>query len=251
MAWLADYQAFFSQVHGVAALAFWQQYPTPVEAVSADPVVMAELIHEASRGRISATQAAERAAKIQMCARFMVAAFGRDNPQRWSGWAKEIVCLAGHLAYLRQGLKELAAEMDELLEAIDSPLRSFSGLGTVTAATIHGETLGIERFATADHFARYNGTAPREDSSGRRPKHVKNRRCNTRLRRAMLQLALNAPRYHAESRDYLARLAARGIVRGAARLRLARRLSDIVYALLRDGKEYDHTAHAKKRPKAA
>jgi hypothetical protein len=33
MAWLADYQRFFSHVDGVAALAFWQQYPTPAVTV--------------------------------------------------------------------------------------------------------------------------------------------------------------------------------------------------------------------------
>ena len=102
--------------------------------------------------------------------------------------------------------------------------------------------------ATADRFARYNGTAPREDSSGRKPGHAKNRRCNKRLRQALMQLALNALRYHAVSKAYQKHLESHGITGGAARVRLARRLSDIIFAMLRDGREYDleyYTAHGK------
>ena len=119
------------------------------------------------------------------------------------------------------------------------------------AATVHGETLAIERFPSADHFARYNGTAPREDSSGRQPRHVKNHRCNRRLRWALRQYALLAARYLPESAAYLERLAARNVTGGAALLRLARRLSDIIYAVLKHDRPYDleyfheHRRHAR------
>lgn len=247
MAWLADYQRFFSRVDGAAALAFWTKYPTPAEAAQATPAEIAELICRASRGRINRNASLEKARDIHSTARLLAQALGSKNPDRWSAWAEDIRMLADHLAHINAGLERIKKEMDSCLNAIASPLLSFKGLGTVIAATIHGEMLSVERFATADHFARYNGTAPREDSSGRSPKHVKNQRCNRRLRYALLQLALLAPRYHRLSASYLEHLTKQGHGPGAARLRLARRLSDIVFAMLRDKKIYDPDIVLKKK----
>ncbi len=251
MAWLAEYQAFFSRITGAAALAFWQTCPTPAEAAATDPQTIAALLRQASHGRFSEAVASEKARHIHHTATLLVAALGRKDPQRWSAWAEDIRALAQTLAHLTGQLKQLEKTMAKVLEEIKTPLTSFQGLGTVTAATIHGETLSVDRFATADRFARFNGTAPREDSSGRRPRHVKNHACNKRLKRVLLQLALNAPRYHALSAAYLERLQARGITGGAARLRLSRRLSDVIYAMLRDQRPYDLGVHLEKKQQAA
>lgn len=251
MAWLADYQRFFSHVSGAAALAFWQAYPTPIEAAAAEPHAIAALLTRASRGRLNKATAARRAQQIHATARLMVAAFGKRDPERWTAWANDIRTLARHVVHLVAGLQQIDKQMKVLLAEIDTPLTSFKGLGTVIAAGIHGETLVIDRFPTADHFARYNGTAPRELSSGRTPRHVKNRCCNRRLRYLLMQLALNAPRHHEESKKYLERLAAHGITGGAARLRLARRLSDVLYAMLQHHRRYDLAYHLEnKRPAA-
>ncbi len=239
MAWLADYQRFFSHIDGAAALAVWQQYPTPAEAAQANRDDLVALIRRASRGRIKSEDCAQKACDIQSTAKIMVLALGKQNPDRWSAWAEDIRMLGRHLEHLNAGLKQIKKQIQELLDSLESPLISFKGIGPVTAAAIHGETLSIERFATADRFARYNGTAPREDSSGRKPKQVKNRRCNKRLRQALMQLALNAPRYHVASKAYQKHLESCGITGGAARVRLARRLSDIIFAMLRDSREYN------------
>jgi len=239
MAWLADYQRFFSCIDGVAALAIWQNYPTPAEAAEANHDDLVALIRAASHGRIKAEDRDRKARDIQDTAKLMVFALGKQDPNRWSAWSDDIRMLSRHLEHLNAGLKQIRKQIEALLELIKSPLVSLKGLGPVIAAAIHGETLSIERFATADRFARYNGTAPREDSSGRKPKQVKNRRCNKRLRQAFMQLALNAPRYNVVSKAYQKHLASCGITGGAARVRLARRLSNVIFAMLRDGREYD------------
>lgn len=125
MAWLADYQSFFCQVHGASALAFWKTYPTPAEAAAATVEQIAALLREASRGRLNASMAAERAQKIHRIARLMVAAFGRKDPQRWLAWAHDIRLLAQHLTHLRDQLQQLDRAMDQLLEEIQTPLTSF------------------------------------------------------------------------------------------------------------------------------
>lgn len=251
MAWLADYQRFFSDVACCTALTLWQAYPTPAEAATAKVEDLAALIRQASHGRFTLTECQAKAADLHGMARLLVFALGKRNPQRWSAWAEDIRVLARHLAHLNRELDALHKQMTELLRAIDSPLLRTRGIGAVTAAAIHGETLSIQRFATADRFARYNGTAPCEDTSGRRPRFVKNHRCNRRLRQAMMQLALNAPKYLIASQAYLLHLRSRGIVGGAARIRLARRLSDVIYAMLRDNRPYDLEYHMTHKKNAA
>ena len=250
-AWLADYQRFFSDIHGAAALAVWQAYPTPVEAAQAEPGEIAELLRQASHGNIRQETRQKKARDIHFVARMMVTVLGKKDPNRWSAWAEDIRMLARHLVHLNDALRQTDRRMEEILHAIESPLLSFKGLGPVTAAAIHGETLSIERFPTADRFARYNGTAPREDSSGRQPRFVKNQRCNKRLRQSFLQLALNAIKHQPVSRLYLKHLATRGLTGQRARLRLARRLSDIVFAMLRDHRPYDLEYYITRKTKAA
>jgi transposase len=251
MAWLADYQGFFSAIDGVAALAFWQRYPTPPEAAKVGPATIAALLRRASGKRISESTARQKAKQIHATAKLMVLNFGKRHPDRWTAWAEDIRLLARHLSGQAVALKQLEKQMEALLAKIHTPLTSFKGLGPVTAATIHGEMLSVDRFATANRFARYNGTAPRESSSGRSPCHVKNTRCNRRLKQVLMQLALNASKYHQASADYLEHLRARGITGGAARIRLARRLSDVIYAMLKENRPYDLNYHLEKKKRAA
>lgn len=250
-AWLADYQRFFSHIQGAAALAVWQAYPTPGEAAQADPAQIAKLIRTASHGNVRPEAREKKARDIHGTARVMVFALGKSNPNRWSAWAEDIRMLARHVAHLNDVIEQTDRRMQEILDSIDSPLLSFKGMGPVTAAAIHGETLSLHRFPSASCFARYNGTAPREESSGRNPRFVKNRRCNQRLRQAFMQLALNAVKHQPASKAYQQQLLARGIAGQAARIRLARRRSDIVFAMLRDHRAYDLEYYMTQKQKVA
>ncbi len=251
MVWLVDYQSFFSEVQGVAALAFWQAYPTPLEAAGSDPETIAELLDRASGHRLGKVKSSRKAWHIHEVARQLVAGLGGKNSRRWADRADDIRTTARHLSYVVDQIKGLEARMKEVLKEIRTPLTGMKGLGTVIAATIHGEILSVDRFATADRFARYNGTAPRSDSTGRSPRQVKNQRCNHRLKRVFLQLALTAMQHEPVSRAYCQQLQARGVRGGAARLRLARRLSDVVYAMLKNNRPYSVEYFMERKRKTA
>ena len=66
-----------------------------------------------------------------------------------------------------------------------------------------------------------------------------------------MQLALLAPRHQPASAAYVQHLAARGITGGAARVRLARRLTSIVFAMLRDRRSYDLEFYMSRKSAAA
>ena len=62
------------------------------------------------------------------------------------------------------------------LEASQTTVTEVYGIGPLMAAIIVGRTGDVRRFPTAGHFARHNGTAPIEASSGPTKRHRLNPR---------------------------------------------------------------------------
>jgi hypothetical protein len=123
-----------------------------------------------------------------------------------------------------------------------------SGLSVVLAAVFVGETLSTERFDNdPNRFASYNGTAPAIKGSGQHYRHVENRWCNRRLKNAFHQLAVTASRHEPLSKEYYERLIGRGMESNHALKRLMRRLSDIIFAMMRDKTPYDPDIHRRKQ----
>jgi transposase len=107
------------------------------------------------------------------------------------------------------------------------------GVGPIGAATILGHARSVERFPTAGHFARYNGTAPIEASSGPRKRHRLNPRGNRRLNAALHVAAVTQIAHDTTGRIYYERKLAEGKSRKEALRALKRRISDAVYRQLR------------------
>jgi transposase len=128
---------------------------------------------------------------------------------------------------------------DELLPATGQKLESVPGIGTITAATILGEIGDVCRFPNRHAFAKYNGTAPASKSTGGRQRHTARRGCNHRLKHALWLIALAAVRHDPLGRSYYQRRHAGGLGKVDASKRVARRMSDIIYAMLRTGAAYD------------
>ena len=88
----------------------------------------------------------------------------------------------------------------------------------------------VTRFATAGHFAAYNGTAPIEFSSSGRTVHRLSRRGNRTLNHAIHMIAVTQIRHPgSEGRAYYDRKLAEGRTRREARRSLKRHISNRVY----------------------
>ncbi len=70
------------------------------------------------------------------------------------------VDLIDDVAVFDRKLKAVDERITEAVKASGTTLTDIVGVGPVTAATILGEVGDIARFATADNFASYTGTAP-------------------------------------------------------------------------------------------
>ena len=100
------------------------------------------------------------------------------------------------------------------------------------AAIIIGRVGDVRRFPTAGHFARHNGTAPIEASSGPKTRHRLNPRGDRQLNHAIHMAAVTQVRNDTSGRAYYLRKQAEGKSRKEALRALKRRVSDAVYQRL-------------------
>ncbi len=107
------------------------------------------------------------------------------------------------------------------------------GVGPVIAATVIGYVADVSRFASRDHFAAYNGTAPVEVSSGNRKIYRLSRRGNRRLNHAIHMAAVTQIRHpHSDGRACYDRKRSEGKTPKEALRSLKRRISDAIFARL-------------------
>jgi transposase len=136
---------------------------------------------------------------------------------------------------LRETKKKLAATV----KASGTTLTEVFGAGPVIAGTVIGDVRNISRFASRDHFAACNGTAPVEVSSGDRKTHRLSLRGNRRINHAIHMAAITQIRNrHSEGRAYYDKKVAEGKTHKEALRSLKRRISDTIYArLLADARQ--------------
>ena len=159
--------------------------------------------------------------------------------------------LAEQLLALRRQRDEIATQVEALVEAhpLYEVLTSMPGIGVRTCARILTEITG-KYFASAAHLASYAGIAPvtRRSGTSIRGEHP-SRRGNKKLKRALF-LSAFAALHHPPSRAYYDRKRAEGKRHNQAIIALARRRSDVLFAMLRDGTLYEDPA-PKNLPSAA
>ena len=129
-------------------------------------------------------------------------------------------------------LTALKARVTTAVAASSTTVTEVFGVGPVIAVYLIGYSGDVRRFPTAGHYARYNGTAPIEASSGPRVRHRLNPRGNRQLNHAIHIAAVTQVAHDTPGRAYYLRKQAEGKTRKEALRALKRRISDAVYRQL-------------------
>ncbi len=140
-----------------------------------------------------------------------------------------------HLADIRRYDREIKANkvlISEAVVASKTTVTDVYGVGPVVAALLIGYTSNIGRFASADHYAAYNGTAPVEVSSGGKKRHRLSMRGNRVLNHAIHMAAVTQIRNDTAGRVYYDKKQAEGKTKKEALRALKRRISNVVYRKL-------------------
>lgn len=116
---------------------------------------------------------------------------------------------------------------------------SMPGFGYRLGAELLAAIGELDLIASADHLAAYAGLAPVANDSGKRTGRLHTpSRYNRRLRRVMYMSALTSMRCHPESRAYYERKRAEGKRAIQAIVCLARRRTNVLWALMRDNRTW-------------
>ena len=148
--------------------------------------------------------------------------------------------LALQLLGLQEQRKQVATEVEEALDAhpLSRVLTSMPGVGVRTAARILITVGDASSFPTSGHLAAYAGLAPVTRRSGSSIRgEFPSRSGNKDLKNALFLSAFAALRDPA-SRAYYDRKRAEGKKHNAAIICLARRRTDVLYAMLRNNQAY-------------
>lgn len=190
------------------------------QAVNRLHQVLMELIPAGARQHLTATKAKEAIAKVR--------------PRDSAGKARRqlAVDLIDDVTVFDRKIKAVDDRIVEAVDASGTRLTDIVGVGPVTAATILGEIGDVARFANADRFASYTGTAPLEASSGDVVRHRLSRAGNRRLNSALHVIALSNKRYDPRGKAYYDRKLAAGKGKKGSLRCLKRRLSDVVFRVL-------------------
>jgi transposase len=239
------YKTFFSELNGVTALHFWATYPTPAHLQATTPAELADFLREKSKHSLGIEAARHKARQIFKAL--------DDTPLSDLELLAEtqgtiIRDLAQRLLQLKRSIEGIEAKLEETVPATGQQLETFQGIGLVSAAVLIGETRDTARFnQDKDRFAKYNGSAPVTKGTGKHARQVENHWCNRRLKSTLGQLALSARHNEPLSAAYYQACLDRGLDPGEAHKRLMRRLSDIVFAMMRDKTPYDPEIHRRKQ----
>jgi transposase len=140
-----------------------------------------------------------------------------------------------HLGDIRRLDREIKANKVLISKAVvssNTTVTDVYGVGPIVAALLIGYTSDPSRFASADHYAAYNGTAPIEVSSGGKKRHRLSMRGNRVLNHAIHMAAVTQVRHDTVGRVYYDKKQAEGKTRKEALRALKRRISDVVYRKL-------------------
>ena len=226
-----EYSSLFSNIYGVTSKELLSKYPLPEDMLSIPAEKLGNLLYECSKGRLGINKAEE----IQSRAR---ESFGIKFAKR--SFSFQIKQIISQISFLEEQLKEIEIEISSLLEDICPVITTITGIGSVLGASIVSEIGNISRFERANQLVAYAGLDTRTKQSGdfSATNTKLSKRGSPYLRRSIWLAATVAAFKDPALSIYYQGLRARGKAHGTAIGAVARKLTNIIFAVLRDQKPY-------------
>lgn len=226
-----EYNQFFSDTFGATSKELLLRYPTPEDMLSISTTKLANLISKCSRGRHGRSKADQikQAAENSFGVKFATDAF-----------AFQIRQMVEQIKFIEAQLQELEGQITAMLYDINQVITTIPGVGDVLGAVIVGEIGDISRFESASKLVAFAGLDVSVKQSGEfLGTHNKiSKRGSPYLRRAIWTAANRAAFCDPVLSDYYQSLKARGKHHLKAIGAVARKMCNIIFAVLRVNKPY-------------
>ncbi|MBL7123332.1 MAG: IS110 family transposase, partial [Actinobacteria bacterium] len=232
-----EVSGIFSDLFSKCALAFFARYPDPSKLEGESLPTLTAFLKSNSRGRHGNKKAID----------ILSLASTDITPDILTDARSSIIKKhIKRLTSIQEELKEVSDMLFQLvLKSPYSTLTSVPGIDIVTAAKIISQVIDIGRFSSSSKLAKFIGVAPVEKSSGRKRRYQKSKHGKRYLYSAIFFIALNHISRTRDGRDnnpisrsYYLKKISEGKTKKEAVTCLARRLTDVIYAIMRDGSIY-------------
>lgn len=231
-AYFPEYEGLFADPMCAASLALLALAPLPADLARRRESTVSRTLREASRGRLGD----ERAAEVMAAAKASVGY--RVGSEAASLEARSLVRT---IEFLQREADRVAARVSELLHEVEPLVLTIPGVGEVTGAQIVAEIGDISRFTSAKALVRYAGVDSSVSQSGEFDSGGGpiSKGGDPYLRRAIWLAASRAWQYDPKLGEFYRKKRAEGKPHRVAVTAVARKLCHIVFAVMRDQKEYD------------
>ena len=226
-----EYETAFTNMFGDTSMAILQTCPTPKELSEMCLEELCHLIEVSSHKRF-------RMAKAQELQELARNSFG--FAMAGDVFSTMIRLYAKHLDFLKQQVREMDRKIAEIMETLDTPITTITGIGPTLGAYILSEIGDISRFSSAAKLAAYAGIDPTMRQSGEY-NGVRNRmskRGSPYLRHAIWLAASSAVLHDPALKLYFQKKRDEGKPYMASVGHACRKMVSIIYAVMRDNKAY-------------
>lgn len=226
-----EYQGLFSDMFGKSSTEVLSKAVTPEEILAIPTDELSALIKKASRGRFGQAKAEEIRAAAQSSFGITIAT---------SAFAMQLRQLLEMIGLLERQLDELEFEIEQYMVKTDTCITTCPGVGNVLGAVILGEIGDISRFPEAKKLVAFVGVDPSVRQSGQfvGTQNKISKRGSPHLRRAIWLAAVVAAFHDPVLSAFYKKKRAEGKHHNTAIGAVARKLTLIIYAVLRDNQPY-------------
>lgn len=227
-----EYSTVFSDIFGSTSKQLLEKYSTPDEFSEISTTKLANLIHKISHGR----NGREKAELIKSAAQNSIGiTYAIDT------FSFQIKQLIEQIEFMEDKLSDIDAEMAKLLaESEYSVITTISGIGPTLGSIIVSEIGDIERFDSSSKLVAYAGldASVRQSGEFNSSKNKISKRGSPYLRRALWMAAFMSLQCDPALYDYYSKLRARGKTHRCAVTAVARKLTVIVWAIMKSKQPY-------------
>jgi len=227
-----EFKRVFNDIKIKTAQHLLTRYTTPERIGRLNPGELGEEMRKQSMGKFGVQQA-------ELLIRLAQDTIGIQ--EGIAGLVLDIRHILMQLEGVHGFVAEIEAEMAKALERIPYSTRilSMKGLGVVTVAGLIGEVGDFTKFRTQSEIMKLAGLDLYEISSGKRKGQRRiSKRGRSLLRKILYNAAISTIRKNGIMALQYANLIGRGMVRTSALIVIAKKLFRIIYAMVRDSRDY-------------
>ena len=227
-----EYEKQFSSLWVSTSMGILEKYLTPENIENAPIDELFEIIKDKSHNRLTRA----KAISIKEAA---ADTFGIKIAQ--DAFSFQLKQLIDRMNFLDKQIEALDCQILEYYEKFDCYLHTIPGIGMIAAATILAEIGDINRFKSSSALVAFAGIDPTVRQSGEfssTHNHM-SKRGSPYLRHAIILAATTCSFHNSPLNAYYKKKREQGKHHLTATGAVARKLTTVIYAVLRDGKPYE------------